>query len=287
MWKLKQIVLRPKKKKIQKDSQKEQQENMDSLPTRIGSRGDNYDTIQLTASVPVRQTRRVSNVFEKDMTPMFAEVKGLLQEEVEEEERLVFGKPYHHEFYNFFAQDGSVYTPMHVNENSYGGREVLLMISKAIVMGHPVTVLYDSGSNTSFITHAKASQLGLKGVDRNLFITKTGNTIEYLTTKQYAVPLTDEVGHEWIVDVYGMKEITTEAKTVNIADLKRVFGLPSDFPLFRPHGKVDMLIGADCCCIIPQVIATKSNLQLMRNQFGFCVRGYHPALRIELLSNNF
>ena len=108
-----------------------------------------------------------------------------------------------------------------------------------------------------------------------------GKNVEHLTTKQYAVPLTDQTGLEWIVYAYGMEEITTEANKVNIAQLKRIFGLTPEISLFRPHGNVDMLIGADCCCIMPQVVVSKDNLQLMRNQFGLCVRGYHPNLRVE------
>ena len=43
----------------------------------------------------------------------------------------------------------------------------------------------------------------------------------------------------------------------------------------RPQGNVDMLIGIDHCVIMPQVIETVGTLQLLENQFGFCIRGTH------------
>lgn len=88
------------------------------------------------------------------------------------------------------------------------------------------------------------------------------------------------MGREWIGYAYCMEEITTEANKMNICDLRKIFGLPPEVPLLRPHGKVDKLIDADCCCCVAVVI-TLDNLQLMKNQFEFCVRGYYPSLRVE------
>ena len=45
----------------------------------------------------------------------------------------------------------------------------------------------------------------------------------------------------------------------------------TDIP--RPTGEVDMLIGVDQCAIMPTVIKTVGNIQLLKNQFGYCVRG--------------
>ena len=38
-----------------------------------------------------------------------------------------------------------------------------------------------------------------------------------------------------------------------------------------------MLIGIDCCAILPQVVETVGNLQLLKNQFGYCIRGCHST----------
>lgn len=193
----------------------------------------------------------------------------------------VCGGPHHVKLHGIFAQSQSPEVSMHFSENNCERNGVLLTISQVEGRGQPITVLYDCGSNMSLITHAKARQLGLKGISKNITITKVGKSVEQLPTKQYAVPLTDEMGNVWIVYAYGMGEITTESNEVNMWDLRKIFRLDSNIPLFRPHGNVDMLIGADCCCLMPQVVKTVDNLQLMRNQFGFCVRGYHPGLRVK------
>ena len=43
--------------------------------------------------------------------------------------------------------------------------------------------------------------------------------------------------------------------------------------LVRPKGKVDMLIGSDCCQLLPKAVKTVENLQSLENKSGYCVRG--------------
>lgn len=135
----------------------------------------------------------------------------------------------------------------------------------------------------SLLTPTKARQLWLKGVDKDVTVTKVGAAVEHLPTKQYAVPMTDEMGHEWIVYAYGMEEIMTK---VNICDLRRIFGTALEVPLLHPHGKVDVFIGAGCCCALPQVVIILDNLQLMITQFGFCLDGHHPSLRARCANSH-
>ena len=44
----------------------------------------------------------------------------------------------------------------------------------------------------------------------------------------------------------------------------------------RPIGKVNLLIGTDYCSILPEKVGESGNFQLMKNQFGYCLRGSHP-----------
>lgn len=39
----------------------------------------------------------------------------------------------------------------------------------------------------------------------------------------------------------------------------------------RPHGEIDILIGANYSELLPRVIQTNKNLQLQENQFGLSV----------------
>lgn len=34
-----------------------------------------------------------------------------------------------------------------------------------------------------------------------------------------------------------------------------------------------MLVGSDYSCLLPQIVKTVGNLQLLKNVFGYCVRG--------------
>ena len=57
-----------------------------------------------------------------------------------------------------------------------------------------------------------------------------------------------------------------------------IFHLNSNFNLSRPHGFVELLLGLDYCILLPNVIKTVGDLQLLRNQFGYTIRGYHPLV---------
>ena len=48
--------------------------------------------------------------------------------------------------------------------------------------------------------------------------------------------------------------------------------------MVRPSGQIDMLIGADCCELLSQVVRTEGKLQLLQNCFGYCLRGGHPLI---------
>ena len=79
-----------------------------------------------------------------------------------------------------------------------------------------------------------------------------------------------------------MDEITAE---INPTDVEEVAGLspgitPSDIE--RPKDKIDLLVASDCCTLLPNKVQQVGNLQLMSNQFGYCLRGSHPLIR----SNN-
>ena len=62
------------------------------------------------------------------------------------------------------------------------------MISRVICKDDKLPTLWDPGSNISLISHAAANRLNMKGVDVTLRISKVGNTVEDLHTKEYIVP---------------------------------------------------------------------------------------------------
>ena len=136
-----------------------------------------------------------------------------------------------------------------------------------------INVMWDSGSNISLITHRAAARLGLRGKPINLSIVKVGNDTTSLTSQEYSVPLADLEGKIWSVTAFGIDEITANIHQVNIEHIKKNFPDIDIMEIIRPEGKIDMLIGVDSCVIMPNVIRTIGNSQLLKNQFGYCIRG--------------
>ena len=164
---------------------------------------------------------------------------------------------------------------------------VLLMVSSVCSGTSTVSVLWDPGANLSLISSAKAMPLGLKGKDVTLSITKVGNVTETKSSKQYVIPLSDNMGTTWFLTVYGIDEISAEVKEVDVNNIIRLFHkVTSVEQISRPSGKIDLLIGLDWCKLMPNKIEENGNLQLMQNQFGFCVRGSHPSLANECEAYN-
>ena len=149
---------------------------------------------------------------------------------------------------------------------------VILPIGIVKCNGYPISTLYDSGASLSVISHHLAQYLGLKGDDIELSIVKVGNTIENIKSKIYYLTLFDLYGTEWYLNVIGLDQITTDHSYVNIREIAKHLEV-NESDISRPKGRVDLLIGVDYCSLLPQVVKTKDNLQLLQNSFGFCVRG--------------
>lgn len=178
----------------------------------------------------------------------------------------------HHPLLHRAHVDGIMYHSTGKLLNDHGKVQVMLMISSINHNGYQITTLWDSGSNITVITHSLARKLGLSGKNVTLDITKVGNVTETYSTKEYEFPIVDKKGNVWHIRAYGMEEITARATEVNTFELSKIFGLQPQL-LVRPVGRIDMLIGSDCCQLLPRVIRTIGNLQLLENQFGYCVRG--------------
>ena len=152
-------------------------------------------------------------------------------------------------------------------------QENLLAVSHLCCHDRKLVVMWDSGANVSLITHKAASLLNLKGPETKLTITKVGNQVQEFKSRRYNVPLHDINGKLWTVHAYGIEEITSELDKFNVSSVASLFRNIQPEDIERPYGKVDMLIGIDCCAIMQIVVETVGNLQLLRNQFGYCIRG--------------
>ncbi|KAK3089754.1 hypothetical protein FSP39_006215 [Pinctada imbricata] len=164
-------------------------------------------------------------------------------------------------------------------------QNVILMVSEVSCKNDTLTTLWDPGSNISLITHSIAHKLNLPGQSVTLSVTKVGNTAEHLHTKEYVVPLCDQTGKIWQIRAYGIDEITANIAKVEISEVTQFFPKIKNSDIYRPYGKVHLLVGSDCCAILPVKVDNVGNLQLLQNQFGYCLRGSHEKLQISATSN--
>ena len=184
----------------------------------------------------------------------------------------VCGKPHHPKLhYLFFNQ----YVKKSLHTNYVMSNAPLLTLGIVYCKGYQITTLYDSASSVSLITHSLARQLGLTSTPVNITITKIGNTVETLESKIYNLSLIDKFNNNYAIACYGMDEITSNVPRINIEAASKIFDLNPSIKLSRPYGRVDLLIGLDYCTLLPQVVKSVGNLQLMQNVFGYCVRGSH------------
>jgi hypothetical protein len=89
----------------------------------------------------------------------------------------------------------------------------------------------------------------------------------------------DNSGQEWTVHAYGIEQVTSEIGQFNVANVTKHFRGITEKDIKRPTGSVDLLIGTDCCMLLPEKVAEVGNLQLMKNNFGYCLRGKHELLK--------
>ena len=163
----------------------------------------------------------------------------------------------------------------------------LLNISTLNSGNQPVTVLWDSGSDMSLITHSMAKKLGLKGKNINLSMIKVGIAIEHQSSKEYCVPLTEKTGKVWNVDAVGISEVSARIKKVDLSKMPELFVGISNSKVHHPHGEIDMLIGANYSELLPRVVQTNKGLQLLKNQFGLSIRGIHEEITGQVNSSNY
>jgi hypothetical protein len=193
----------------------------------------------------------------------------------------ICGKRHHTMLHRYAVQGSSSHGEV------LGRGRALLMVSVVTTQRGSVTVLWDPGANISLITHIAARRLGLKGVNTKLCLTKVGNTCEIIYTKEYTLSLIDQEGKTWVITLFGMEAITGDQPEVDMNQACKIFNLREGTIKQRPKGKIDVLIGTDWCKILPNKVDERDNLQLMRNQFGYCVRGSHPDLKVISSNNNY
>jgi hypothetical protein len=77
----------------------------------------------------------------------------------------------------------------------------------------------------------------------------------------------------------GYEQVTSEIGQCNVANVTKLFKGITEKDMKRPTGSVDLLIGTDCCMLLPEKVAEVGNLQLMKNNCGYLLQGKHELLK--------
>ena len=141
--------------------------------------------------------------------------------------------------------------------------------------------LFDSGSDSSYITFKFADKLGLKPLSKiTLDVTTMGNTVTSVPTAVFKVPLRCREGQVVHVEAFGIKEITGEVKKLNERVIEELFPQYDCTKLQRTKSEVDLLLGCDNFGLHPkrEVIKAGNNLSIMSGRLGVCLQGAHEKL---------
>ena len=195
----------------------------------------------------------------------------------------VCGKNHHPLLHQAHINGIAMATTVHVhgilNERS-DKTATILAFNNVECNGQPSVTFWDGGSNVSLITHTAAKQRNLPYVVVTLSITTVGNITKNIQSKEYTANLKDMEGKIWQVRLYGIEKITANTHQVNFQQAAKLFDVDEE-SIFVPTGNVDILIGSDCCSLLPDKFKSVGNLQLMKGPFGYCIQGSHDCLKIK------
>ena len=153
----------------------------------------------------------------------------------------------------------------------------LLQIQRIKTHANWLNVMWDNASSLSFITNKTAKAQNLHGTTVQLSLVKVGAEKKDITTKKYTLPLIDLQGHQTLIEVYGIDQITSNIRKIKIDGILHIFDVPKK-DIERPTGTIDVLIGYDYAGLHPEMQNRSGHLLLLKNRFGFCIGGTHPAI---------
>ncbi len=186
--------------------------------------------------------------------------------------------------YNKEGKDDSEHVNVSVKNNScISSPAAILPISQTDIPGRKIQAqtLFDSGSDSSYVTFKFADKLGLKPVCKiTLDVTTMGNNVTSVPTSIFEVPLRCSEGEVVTIEAFGIKEITGEVKKLNEKVVRELFPKYDCSKLQRTKPEVDILIGCDNFGLHPKKEVTKSgdNLSIMSGKLGVCLQGAHERL---------
>jgi len=137
--------------------------------------------------------------------------------------------------------------------------------------------MYDSASNSSYISLDAVQQIQAKPVKSNisLSVAVLGGKSKNFETNLYEVKLINQEGKTERVTAYGIDNITSPVKIPNNTKIAQILPDVDLQLLYRKSSTVDILIGLDNAHVMPErtVAKTEQGLLIMENTFGIMLQG--------------
>ena len=122
-------------------------------------------------------------------------------------------------------------------------QNVLLEIQTVDVCGVATTVLFDSGSSATLVTHKFAQEVGLEGSWITYYPHVVGQGYAKKSTLIYELTLEDKQGPNHTVHALGIDTISEEVQNICLDGVRYLFPYAPPEAFIRPGGEIQLLIG--------------------------------------------
>ena len=142
-------------------------------------------------------------------------------------------------------------------------------------------VMVDPGSDTTFIRHDFARQLGVVGKPCHFRLKVVDREARPIETSRYEIVVEDCQGDTHIVSALGLETITILPPDPDLTPLRSLAEYLPDAAFRRPQGDVDILLGLRDSALHGSTERQWGNLRLLKSPLGcgWSWRGTHPDLQ--------
>ena len=135
--------------------------------------------------------------------------------------------------------------------------------------GHKLKTMFDSCSQSTFVSSSTAKRMDLKGVPIKYTLVCTDGREEPKIGKLYNLVLVDKERRQLHIQAIGIDKLSGTFSKVKVTGIEKCFDSQiTNEDLAREKGNLDLLVGTDLAELHPVPVETKGKLVLLRSRFG-------------------